>query len=168
MTVLSALPFGRVRNSKGTNIAKIYRSEFNSWRAMLDRCRNPKAIGYSRYGKRGITVCDRWLMFRNFIEDMGLKPTPAHTIDRIDNDKGYYPENCQWATRQQQADNSSRTHLITLDGETHSIATWARRYGAIRRLVNGRILKGWSIRCALTVRLKKGDKHAGGCQECHS
>lgn len=82
-----------------------------SWTAMKNRCTNPKALNYSRYGGRGITVCDRWLFGEDgktgwicFFEDMGPKPT-GYSIDRIDGTKGYYPENCRWASKKEQMDN---------------------------------------------------------------
>lgn len=76
--------------------------EWNCWRGMMERCTNPNHIGYRYYGARGITVCERWRDFANFFADMGPKPSPKHTIDRKENDKGYEPGNCRWATYQQQ------------------------------------------------------------------
>lgn len=72
---------------------------------MRARCRDPNAINYHRYGGRGITVCDRWHSFSAFLEDMGRKPTPAHTIDRVNNDGNYEPGNCRWATAKEQIAN---------------------------------------------------------------
>lgn len=81
-------------------------SEYKSWRAMLSRCENPKAAGYDRYGKRGISVCARWHDFSAFLADMGLKPSPKHSIDRFPNNDGNYePGNCRWATRKDQEEN---------------------------------------------------------------
>lgn len=80
--------------------------EYVSWRAMRERCTNTNSSSYANYGGRGITVCERWMdSFSNFFEDMGAKPTPKHTLDRVDNEKGYNPNNCVWATRTQQVNN---------------------------------------------------------------
>jgi hypothetical protein len=77
---------------------------YGSWYSMWRRCTSPKHVNYHRYGGRGIQVCERWLSFDAFVEDMGARPE-NHTIDRIDNDKGYNPSNCRWATYKEQRAN---------------------------------------------------------------
>lgn len=90
--------------------------EYQSWKAMIQRCTNPKAQGYEYYGGRGITVCSPWLnSFEEFYADMGLRPSNGYSIDRIDNNKGYYKENCRWATSAEQNKNKrQRTKRLTI------------------------------------------------------
>lgn len=79
--------------------------EYQVWGKMLSRCRNPRSPDFANYGGRGITVCEEWHDFATFFKDMGPRPTPHHTIERVDNDAGYSKINCVWATREQQARN---------------------------------------------------------------
>jgi hypothetical protein len=92
--------------------------EYYAWSKAIQRCTNPKDSRYNNYGARGITVCEEWLDFRNFIADMGKRPSDDHSIDRIDNDKGYYPNNCRWATRSQQIRNRQSKNKYGQDGIT--------------------------------------------------
>ncbi len=86
--------------------------EYKSWSAMLQRCTNSNNPDFHHYGGRGITVCDRWNDFSNFLEDMGRRPTPKHTLERKENNGNYEKENCRWATRAEQAHNT-RTNVMT-------------------------------------------------------
>ena len=91
---------------------------YNTWNHMKDRCYNSKSKAYESYGGREITICDRWLdSFENFVFDMGDKPTPEHSIDRINNDGNYTPSNCRWATRQQQARNTRKSKYVDYKGK---------------------------------------------------
>lgn len=85
--------------------------EYKVWSSLRDRCNNPNTPNYFRYGGRGITVCERWSTFKNFINDMGFRPTPLHQIDRRDNDGNYDPENCHWVSAAENARNRSGTKL---------------------------------------------------------
>lgn len=86
--------------------------EYRAWLQMKKRCFDPNCIGYKNWGGRGITVCQRWMMFENFLVDIGRKPHPSLSLDRINNDGNYEPGNCRWATRGQQARNTRRSRSM--------------------------------------------------------
>ena len=89
------------------------RPEYAVWCMLKQRCLNPRNVKYPRYGGRGIRVCERWVeSFDNFIEDMGPRPSSEHSIDRINNDGNYEPENCRWATRAEQNANRSTSFAV--------------------------------------------------------
>lgn len=89
-----------------TTHGKTYSSEYRCWGSMIQRCTNPNKKDFKYYGGRGITVCDQWVKsFENFYKDMGPRPSLKHTIDRIDNDLGYFKDNCRWATKTEQLNN---------------------------------------------------------------
>lgn len=112
--------------------------EYNSWHGMIQRCTNPNDKSYKHYGGRGIAVCQRWRTYSNFLADMGHKPSPKHTIDRIDGDKNYEPGNCRWATQIEQIINRKLTIWI----EGRLLADLIREHGAVQRTVYGRYRRG--------------------------
>lgn len=124
---------------------------YKAWMHIRSRCRNPKDKKFADYGGRGIGVCERWLeSFENFLADMGERPGPGYSIDRRDNNKGYEPENCHWATAIQQGNNKRNNRWVTLDGRTQTLAQWARERGLPYSRVTTRLSRlGWSMEEAL-------------------
>lgn len=114
--------------------------EYRAWASLLSRCRNPKAAGYRHYGGRGIKACTSWLQFENFLMDMGRMPTKQHSLDRIDLNGNYEPNNCRWATHQQQARNRRGNHLLTARGRTATIAEWVDDLRVPRERIKHRLL----------------------------
>jgi hypothetical protein len=120
-------------------------TEYNSWTCMRDRCNSPGDIGYANYGGRGIKVCERWNdSFQNFIDDMGPKPSPRHTIDRIDGDGDYEPSNCRWATKREQRLNVRGIIRLTHGGETLTLNEWGQRLGINPQTITNRVRAGRS------------------------
>ena len=128
--------------------------EYQVWRDMKSRCLNPKSHAWQHYGGRGITVCERWKQFKNFLQDMGARPEETE-LDRIDNNKGYSPDNCRWATKQQNCANTRRTNRLTHCGQTLSISEWARKVGLSRNTLKSRLRYGWKLERALTEGVTK-------------
>ncbi len=128
-------------------------AEYRIWCKMIQRCCNPKAKEWARYGGRGIKVCRRWRhSFANFLADMGPRPSAAHQIDRHPNNDGpYRPGNCRWATRTQQARNRRSNRLVELDGERRTLTEWAERFERNPLMVQKRLNRGWSPHDALVV-----------------
>lgn len=129
--------------------------EYRSWSAMMSRCTNPSHRAYPRYGGRGIVVCDAWLKFEQFYADMGARPDGA-SLDRIDNDKGYEPSNCRWATRIEQQRNKRNNRLLTHNGQSLPVSEWAEIYGLSQYAIHERLKRGWSVHEALTQPPRRG------------
>lgn len=134
--------------------ARVYRRLLrNIWAGMIRRCDNPNASGYANYGGRGITVCERWrASFEAFLDDMGPRP-PGTSIDRINNDGPYAPDNCRWATQREQLLNTRFTRWVTWKGRAHRIADLADAYGIDLGVLTGRIDRGWPMERALQLDL---------------
>ena len=115
--------------------------EFRIWVAMRKRCRNKNNADYYLYGGRGIKVCERWQDFKNFIEDIGRRPSKKHSIDRVDNDGNYEPGNCRWVLPEIQARNTRKTVFIEFNGKKQSLSEWAREVGVSRETLKYRFKK---------------------------
>ena len=126
--------------------------EHRCWKNMRSRCTNPNIPSFDKYGGRGIQICARWSRFENFFEDMGPRPTPKHTIERIDNNGHYCPENCKWATMAEQDVNKRTNRFLAWDGKTLTVSQWACQLGMPETTLRARIgYLGWSIEKALTL-----------------
>jgi lambda repressor-like predicted transcriptional regulator len=115
---------------------------------MRQRVGNPKHTAYANYGARGIQICARWKSFAAFLQDLGPRP-PGTSLDRIDNDLGYFKENCRWATRKEQQNNQRACVYLTHEGHTQTLAQWAREVGLPRQTIDDRLKRGYSMEDAL-------------------
>jgi len=126
-------------------------SEFRIWWSMVERCRNPQDKAFASYGGRGITVDPRWATFKQFLTDVGVRPV-GMSLERLDNAKGYAPDNCRWATRVEQNNNKRNNTRVTAFGRTQTLAQWAAElhgrltWGAIQ----SRLYRGWDAERALS------------------
>lgn len=126
--------------------------EYYAWQKLKERCLNTKAKNYKDYGGRGITVCDRWKdSFENFIEDMGLSPSKKHSIDRKNNELGYYKENCRWADSTTQNRNTRTNFYVTFNGKTKLLIEFCEELNISYNMVYKRIKeRNWTVEEALT------------------
>jgi hypothetical protein len=135
---------------------------FYIWSTMLARCGNKKHKSYHRYGGRGISVCERWKQFENFLSDIGDVP-PGMTIDRIDNNGDYSKENCRWASHKEQARNRSNNRLVSAFGRTQPLSAWAEEYRIPWDTLAWRIRAWGNAEESLTKPLKRQKN-----SRCHS
>lgn len=141
----------KVTTKLGLSRTLVYRS----WRNSIQRCHNSEHKAYLHYGGRGIYVCERWLnSFENFYHDMGDPPTDKHTLDRIDNDGPYSPENCRWATRHQQARNKRTSKYITYRDHEYELNDLCEKLGLNSDTVKMRIYRGWSVEKAIETPIR--------------
>lgn len=132
--------------------------EYTTWRAMRHRCMAPSCKKFPRYGGRGIRICDRWQDFAVFLADMGPKPSPNHTIERVDNDGHYEPGNCRWATQREQQRNRSSNTVLELDGVRRCLAEWVDVTGINLATIQARKRSGWSDKDTLTIAASHGNR----------
>ena len=134
-------------------------SLYGTWTQMINRCENQKSKHYDRYGGRGIKVCEEWHDFWSFVkwsDSIGGKPN-GYTLDRIDNDGNYCPENCRWSDWETQTSNKSSNRYITYNGKTQTIHQWSIDIGLNEQTLTNRINRGWSIERALTTKPNIGN-----------
>lgn len=130
------------------------RTHVNSvWRQMRDRCKNPNNPSFHNYGGRGISVCERWESFENFVADMGDRPE-GFEIDREDNNGNYEPGNCHWISKQRNLNNKRSSRILELNGVTHTIAEWSKITGFSWLAIRQRLRYGWTVERTLTEPIK--------------
>ena len=134
---------------------------FKEWTGVKDRCYNKNCKQFKDYGGRGITVCDEWIhdaaAFINWCLSHGYEKDL--TLDRIDNNKGYSPDNCRWTTRKIQANNTRRNHFITYKSETHTVHEWADKLHLNYSVLSHRLARGWSVEDAIETPIKTFERH---------
>ncbi|WP_136685660.1 hypothetical protein [Falsirhodobacter xinxiangensis] len=146
----------------GFKTSKNTASEYIIWNGMRARCLNKQNPNYHRYGGRGISICDRWAVdFVAFVDDMGMRPSRKHTLDRIDNDGDYTPENCRWATIKEQCRNRRSSKFLTISGQTKTAAEWSDETGISQSLIHARMKMGWTAEAAVT-RPRRGQASKDG------
>lgn len=134
-----------------TKHASCNSKEYKTWSSIIQRCLNPNNSRFKSYCGAGIDVCDRWKKsFINFIADVGKCPDKKMSLDRINNKKGYSPDNCRWATNTQQARNKNTNRMISMDGETHCLSEWAEILNIPRERIKNRLRRGWDIKRCLS------------------
>lgn len=131
---------------------------YNLWSGIIDRCTNPNAPAYKRYGGRGITVCERWKSFENFYADMGDRPTIAHSVERRNNNKGYSPNNCFWGTRKEQANNKQTNVLLRYKNKTQTMKQWSEELGLNYSALQHRRTAGWTTSRMLSTPIRRRAK----------
>ncbi len=156
MITLATLKMGSQRH--GHSLNGIRSLTHSTWHNMRSRCNNPNIKAYFNYGAKGIKVCERWNIFENFLEDMGERPGPEYSIERIDYTKDYCPTNCKWATRIEQARNRSICIHITIEGKCQTVKEWAIKKGINRQTIERRLKLGWSHYDAVMQPVISGQK----------
>lgn len=141
------------QKGKGVKHGKSSTRIYRIWHSMRQRCENPNAANFARYGGQGVTVCDRWKDFSAFYADMG-DPEDWMTLERIDNAKGYEPGNVRWASHQEQAENRRTSRYLTHAGKTLTLSQWAKLAGMNKQTFSARLARGWTVERILTEPLR--------------
>lgn len=128
------------------------------WKSMLARCEQPSVESYHLYGGRGIKVCERWHQYDNFLADMGVRPSPTHSIDRINNDGDYEPNNCRWATRREQVENTRITKRYLYRGDNCTTRRLHEISGIKMATIRFRLNHGWTVEEAVETPVTKFSK----------
>lgn len=139
--------------------------EFSIWVGLVQRATKQTHKDFPRWGGRGITVCERWQGpngFANFLADMGPRPSKQHSVERKDNEKGYDPDNCEWATAIEQGNNRRTNVFLTMDGKKMTIKQWARATGIGITTLDYRLKHGWTVKQALTTPARKHTRKKAG------
>jgi hypothetical protein len=156
----------KTMKAKGFGVAVKQYPEYIPWANMHKRCYDINHPAYKNYGGRGIVVCERWnaktnkrgVGFLNFIEDIGRRPSPDLTLERIKTDLNYEPGNCRWATDEEQNNNRRNTIYVEIDGITLSVGQWARQTGIPYSILWNRFKTGWNKQEAITTPVKRGNR----------
>ncbi len=146
-------PIRRTHGEAGRGWKTTRSPEYAAWAHMIQRCCNPRSKSFSNYGGRGITICERWRSsYAAFLQDVGRRPSSAHSIERKDNNGHYEPSNCVWATRSEQNRNLRTNHRVEFNGENLTLVEWQQRTGVCGRTIAWRISSGWPLAIALTLK----------------
>jgi hypothetical protein len=129
--------------------------EYNVWSKVKARCSQPNRKDWYRYGGRGIKVCERWSSFKNFFADMGPRPSPKHSIDRINNNGNYEPSNCRWATLREQCNNRRSNRILKIAGEKITLKNASRKYNICHDVLQKRLNAGWSTEDSISIPIQK-------------
>lgn len=148
------------RQRHGATIGGHDTGAYKSWQHMKGRCLRRTNQDYERYGGRGITIHPPWITsFAVFLIDMGPRPD-GFQLERKDNNKGYSPDNCKWASHREQMNNTSQTVRLTLNGVTRNVTQWAAHLDISRKMLAARLRLGWTAERALTTPKMKGQYYA--------
>lgn len=151
----AAAKTGKIQGIKNKIHGQTDSPTWSSWKSMLFRCSNRKSKGSRYYVDRGISVCDRWLVYNNFVADMGNRPSLEHTLDRINNNNGYFPGNCRWSLPKDQCRNRRSNVILEHNGVRMCISAWTELKGYKRHVIKDRLADGWSVADAIETPVAK-------------